>query len=126
MRGLARFCLVSAVAYALIGMGLGIVMAASHDHTLSTVHAHLNLLGWVSMALYGLYYHAAPATAASRLSRIHVALATLAIWMLIPGIALVRLGYGEALAIAGSLATILAMALFAFIVATAKPARAAA
>lgn len=36
------------------GVALGVVMGASGDHSLFPVHAHLNLLGWVSMALFGL------------------------------------------------------------------------
>ena len=38
---------------------LGIAMAMRQDFTLAPAHAHLNLLGWVSMALYGLYYRGA-------------------------------------------------------------------
>ena len=54
-----RFLLVAVVA-AMIGMGGGIFMAITHDFTLAPAHAHLNLLGWVSMALYGLFYRAFP------------------------------------------------------------------
>jgi heme/copper-type cytochrome/quinol oxidase subunit 1 len=115
MRGLAFYCLLSAAIYALVGMGLGIFMAASHDHTMSTVHAHLNLLGWVSMALFGLYYHAVP-QAVNRLAIAHATIATIGLWLLIPGIAMVYLGMNEGVAIAGSLVTISAMALFALIV----------
>ncbi|HCL65377.1 MAG TPA: hypothetical protein DIC56_11170 [Rhizobium sp.] len=117
MRGLAFYCYLSAAIYALLGMALGIFMAASHDHGLSAVHAHLNLLGWASFALYGLFYQAVPAAAATRLARIHVAAATLGVWLIIPGIALAVLEITEGLAVIGSFVTILAMALFAFIVA---------
>lgn len=48
-----------AVIYLLIGVMLGIVMAASHDYSLTSVHARLNLLGWVSMGLFGLWYRGA-------------------------------------------------------------------
>lgn len=122
MHGLARFCFLSAIAYALAGMALGIAMAASHDHTLSAAHAHLNLVGFVSMGLYGLFYHVVPVAARGRLARIHVGLATLGVWLLIPGIALATLGKTEALAILGSFATIAAMALFAAVAARARPA----
>jgi len=60
-----------AVIYALLGVTLGIVMAASHDHTLTPLHAHLNLLGWASMALFGLWYRSAPAAADTRMAKIH-------------------------------------------------------
>ncbi|MCS3841514.1 drug/metabolite transporter superfamily protein YnfA [Pseudomonas sp. JAI111] len=43
-----------AALYFAIGVVLGVVMGASGDHSLFAVHAHINLLGWVSMALFGL------------------------------------------------------------------------
>jgi hypothetical protein len=42
--------------YVLIGMGFGIYMGASQNFTLAPAHAHLNLIGWVTMALYGTFY----------------------------------------------------------------------
>jgi hypothetical protein len=60
-----------AVVYLLLGVTLGIVMAASHDYTFTPVHAHLNLLGWASMALFGLWYRSAPAAAETRLAKVH-------------------------------------------------------
>ncbi len=60
-----------AVVYFLLGVTLGIVMAASHDFTLRPVHVHLNLLGWASMGLFGLWYRSAPAAAESKLAKLH-------------------------------------------------------
>jgi len=37
-------------------MAWGIFMAASRDHSSMPAHAHLNLLGWVSLFLFGIYY----------------------------------------------------------------------
>jgi hypothetical protein len=42
--------------YVLIGMSLGIYMGASEDMSLFPAHAHINLIGWVTMALYGTFY----------------------------------------------------------------------
>ncbi|MFQ3787057.1 cytochrome-c oxidase [Halomonas sp. A29] len=60
-----------AVVYLLIGVIYGIVMAASHQYVFRSVHAHINLLGWASLALAGLMYHLYPVAARSRLGRIH-------------------------------------------------------
>lgn len=60
-----------AVIYLLLGVALGIVMAASHDYTLRAVHAHMNLLGWVTMGLFGLWYRSAPISAETRLAKVH-------------------------------------------------------
>ena len=60
MKGLAfHFFLVAAFCAAL-GMVWGIQMSASQDHTLSPAHGHLNLLGWVSMGMFGVYYAVTP------------------------------------------------------------------
>jgi hypothetical protein len=40
----------------LAGMALGEYMGAKEDFALAPAHAHLNLLGWVTMALYGTFY----------------------------------------------------------------------
>ena len=42
--------------YVLVGMGFGIFMGATENFTLAPAHAHLNLIGWVTMALYGTFY----------------------------------------------------------------------
>lgn len=53
---ISDFCFIVAGLAALGGMALGIVMGIAQDFTLAPSHAHLNLLGWVTMALYGLYH----------------------------------------------------------------------
>jgi len=60
-----------AVLYLIAGVCLGIFMAASNDHSMFPVHAHVNLLGWVSLALFGLFYRAWPQAAQSRLAKVH-------------------------------------------------------
>ena len=40
-----------AVLYLIVGIGLGIAMGATENFTLRPVHAHLNLLGWTTLAL---------------------------------------------------------------------------
>lgn len=53
---ISTFCFVISSLAALTGMSLGLWMGMRGDFTLVPVHAHLNLLGWVTMALYGLYH----------------------------------------------------------------------
>ncbi|WP_144462033.1 cytochrome-c oxidase [Siminovitchia fortis] len=45
-----------AVVYFLIGISLGLYMSVTHKFVLSTVHVHMNLLGWVSLAIAGILY----------------------------------------------------------------------
>jgi cbb3-type cytochrome oxidase subunit 1 len=95
-----------------LGMVWGIQMSATHNHTMSPAHAHLNLVGWVTFAIFGLYYHLVPAAAKSPLARIHLTLAVLGLVALVPGIVLAINETTEILAVAGSFLTLAAMLVF--------------
>lgn len=57
-----------ALLFAIVGMGLGLFMAISGDHAQRPAHAHINLLGWVTMMLYGLFYRSYDLAGRSRLA----------------------------------------------------------
>lgn len=44
------------ILFALTGMGLGTYMGISQDFLFAPVHAHINLVGWATHFLFGLYY----------------------------------------------------------------------
>ena len=44
----------AAVIFGIAGMIMGIVMAASGNHSVIPAHAHLNLLGWVGLFVIGI------------------------------------------------------------------------
>jgi hypothetical protein len=44
------------ILFAVAGLTMGIVMAASHNHATAPAHAHINLMGWVSLFLIGFFY----------------------------------------------------------------------
>jgi len=52
----------SAMVYLVIGSTMGILMAVYPQWSppLRTAHAHINLLGWVSMMIFGVGYHVLP------------------------------------------------------------------
>lgn len=58
-----------------VGVYLGMWMGVNKDFTLAPVHAHLNLLGWASLALFGLTYSVYPEIGRTRLAAVHFALA---------------------------------------------------
>ena len=60
-----------AVVYWVIAVAWGIYMGASGDHTDMPVHAHLNLLGWVSLGLCAIIYALAPHLAETVLAKVH-------------------------------------------------------
>ena len=94
--------LVLAALSLIVGVSLGIFMAASHDHQLAPVHAHLNLVGWVSLALFGLVYRAYPELGRRRIAKLHLLLAGSATVLLPAGIAMVLLYQFEPLAVVAS------------------------
>ena len=54
--GFDRKYLVWALAYVAAGMGLGIYMAASHDHAQHVTHAHILLVGFVVSFIYAVIH----------------------------------------------------------------------
>ncbi|SFR58381.1 hypothetical protein SAMN04488005_3022 [Yoonia tamlensis] len=102
--------------FALIGMVWGIQMSATHDHTLSPAHGHLNLIGFVAMSIFGTYYALTPQAAAAAMSRVHFWLTSLTVVILAPGIALAIKGQTEMLAQLGSVLGVVSMGLFAWTV----------
>lgn len=112
MRGISFWFFASAAIYVVCGMVFGIWMSATQDHSLAPVHGHLNLIGWVSMAIFGIFYHLVPSAADSRLAKVHFALMTLGVWILVPGIAMAIQGTSETLAKIGSLLVLLGMLTF--------------
>jgi len=111
-----------AVLAALIGMIWGNVMGATHNHLASSAHAHLNLLGWVSMAIYGLFYRVAPQAAVGVLPRAHFWLSLVGVMLMVPSLAIVLTQYQPGLAVAQPLLALsgvvilLSMLLFAVVV----------
>ena len=71
-----------------IGMCMGAQMGASEDFTLMPAHAHLNLLGWVTMAIYGTFYALTHASLKPKLAWTNFALAALGVVVMIPSLAL--------------------------------------
>ncbi len=116
MRGVAFYFFAFAVLCVTIGMLWGIQMAASGEHALAPAHAHLNLVGWASMGLFGLYYRLTPDAAATGLAKIHLVVAVTGVIVMIPGIALALSERGEMLAVVGSLLTLASMLIFALTV----------
>ena len=82
-----------AVLYLILGISLGIAMGASQNFTLRPVHAHINLLGWTTMALAGLIYSVFPRAGASRLARLHFWLLNLALPVMMGALSMLLLGH---------------------------------
>ncbi|MDH3239829.1 MAG: cytochrome-c oxidase [Alphaproteobacteria bacterium] len=113
----SRFLRLSII-YALAGVALGIFMAASHDLSQMPTHAHINLLGFVSTAIYGFFYRAYPGAEQGWLARAHFWIANLGFIVLMGFVAAFHAGYtaAEMGAAAMSFVVLLGLVLFAVIV----------
>lgn len=111
-----------AVVAALCGMTWGIIMGARQDFAPASAHAHLNLLGWVSMTLYGLFYRVVPSAAEGRLPHVHFWLALAGLVVFVPSLGVILAGPKDLLPAAetgigiASVLVISAMILFATVV----------
>ena len=108
----------AAVPMVVAGMIWGIVTGISQDHSTFPAHAHLNLLGWASLFLFGIYYHLHPAIDRDRLAFVQVWVWIAATIILTVGIGLLHSGHaiGHPIAAAGSLVILADMVLFGWLV----------
>ena len=80
----------------LCGMALGQYMGAKEDFALSPVHAHINLLGWVTMALYGTFYALTRGTMSERLAWLNFGLSAIGAIGMVPSLTLLLLSGNSA------------------------------
>lgn len=107
----------AAVLFVIAGMAWGIVMGISQDHAPMPAHAHLNLLGWVSLFLIGIYYRLNPILDSSRAALLQVWVWIAGTVVLVAGVGLVYTGHPEAepIAAVGSFIILFAGMMFAWI-----------
>jgi hypothetical protein len=113
----------AAVVMVIAGMIWGIAMGISQDHSTLPAHAHLNLLGWVSLFLFGIYYHLHPAVDRSVLASWQVWIWIAGTIILTIGVGLVHSGHeiGDPIAAVSSLLVLADTLLFAWLVFRPKP-----
>ena len=112
-----RFML-AAILFVVIGMVLGLYMGPSQDVTLVPVHVHLNLLGWVTMMLFGLYYRSDAAAAARPIAHWQFWIAFVGMILFAVGLAALQFGNQsmEIVLIIGGVMSLISMLIFAWVV----------
>lgn len=96
------------------GVILGITMGIRQDFQLTPVHAHMNLVGWVSLMLFGLVYRAYPSLASRKVAKVHFYLSAIAAVVFPIGIAMAVIQNQHSVAIAGSLIWLAGSLVFLF------------
>ena len=71
----------------LTGMLWGIHMGATQDHSMMPAHAHLNLLGWVTLSIMGGFYVLAGDRVSSRLAWLNFLLSGAGVVIITPMLA---------------------------------------
>ena len=114
----ASLSFLSAVLLAVAGMVWGLVMAMTGDHSTMPAHAHLILLGWVSLFLFGIFYHLHPSIDRSKTALIQVWIWIAGTLCVTLGVALVHSGraIGDPFAAVGSMTVLADMLLFGWLV----------
>ena len=108
----------AAAVFLIIGILMGLQMSISGEHNVIGAHAHTNLLGWVTMAIFGGYYALNPGKAESRIAAFHFWSYLGAVIVMSPSLYLLYLRYAVfevPLAIA-SIVALLSVAAFALVV----------
>jgi hypothetical protein len=116
MRDVAFVFFLAAVLCVTGGMFWGIQMGASGDHSMLGAHAHLNLVGWATMALFGIYYRLTPQAAQHWLAKVHAGLAISGVVVMVSGLYVLFSGGSELGAIIGGVLTFASMLTFLYTV----------
>ncbi len=82
MPAISNYYFRTAILFLLAGIAVGIQMSISQVHNVTGAHAHINLLGWVTSALFGGYYALNPAKATGRLPLVQYAVYTLGVLLM--------------------------------------------
>ena len=106
-----------AVLCVIAGMAWGLHMAISDNHSAFPAHAHLNLVGWVSLFLIGVYYRLHPVLERDKRAHVQVWSWLVGTVVMAIGVGLVHTGTaaGEPLAAGGSLIVFASALLFAWL-----------
>ena len=110
-----RFLKIAAI-YLAIGVSMGLAMGIMQNFALHPVHAHINLLGWATMALAGVIYVLFPEAAKTRLAKIHFWIHNLALPVMMVALALMLTGHEKALYFLEPASTSMVVGLVLFVV----------
>ena len=118
MPHIAKLYFRTAIISLIIGIAMGLNMAISQDHSAIGAHAHANLLGWVTMAIFGGYHALNPAKAERRIAMIQYVVYTAGVALMVPALYLMLTGNPamEPVVAIASLITFAGVLLFAVII----------
>ncbi len=112
VRNIDRWFILIGLLFGTFGFAFGIWVGVSEHFELAPVHAHVNLVGFASMVLFGLIYRAYPALAASKLAAAHFLIFTIGAVLFMAGLPLAIAHQTIAVAVIGSFSVLLGLLVF--------------
>ncbi|WP_071395170.1 cytochrome-c oxidase [Bacillus tuaregi] len=103
-----------AALYFVIGVGLGLYMSMAHSYDFVGVHAHVNLLGWLSLAVIGAIYSIYPELSTSKLAKTHFWLHNIALPIMMIGLFFLILGQEALVPVVAASGTVMVLAILLF------------
>ena len=98
-----------AAVYFMVGVSMGVYMGTTHRFEQMPVHAHINLLGWVSLGLIGALYHLQPRAAQTALAKAHFVLHNVGLPVMAVGLSMLLSGQAGAEPVVGIGSTLVAL-----------------
>ena len=117
MPRISQYFFKTATIFLIVGLAVGLHMGISEDHSAMPAHAHIMLLGWVTSALFGIYYALLPAKAERRIAFVHFGVYLIGMIIMLPALYLKYTGYPkfEPLLGSGSMIVALGVLIFAYV-----------
>jgi len=112
MRNIDRWFILIGLLYGTFGFGFGIWVGINERFEQAHLHAHINLIGFASMTLFGLLYRSFPALGESKLAPWHFMLYNVGAVIFLIGIPLAQAHQTVALAAGGSLTVFVGLLIF--------------
>ena len=118
MPNVSNYYFGTAIVFLIAGIMIGLHMSITHSYAPAGAHAHINLLGWVTMSLFGTYLALNPQKARWPLARIQYYIYTAGVLVMTPSLYMLLSGYtgAEPVVAVASLVTFAGVILFAYII----------
>lgn len=118
MPTISRMYFITAICFLVAGILVGLHMSITQDFAATGAHAHTNLLGWVTMAIFGTFHALNPRGAETRLAKAQYYVYTGGVLVMTPALYVLLTGNPsvEPVVAASSLVVFVGVLMFAVIV----------
>lgn len=118
MPAISKMYFMTAICFLVAGILVGLQMSMTRDFAPTGAHAHINLLGWVTMSIFGTFHALNPRGAETRLAKVQYFVYTGGVLVMTPALYLLLTGNpsAEPVVAASSLVVFAGVLMFAAII----------